>query len=208
MQNELLKTFNDKGEFSGDFDRDTVHINGLWHETFHCWFVSKKNDKYYIHFQIRSNIKKDYPGLLDITAAGHILSKESVTDGIREVHEELGVYLSLDDLIYLGKIPDEIIQDNIIDKEYAHVFLYIIPEDKDIDYTFQIEEVSGVVKIEMSIFEKLWRKEIKKTKVTGVVLDKNNVNVYTDILVDAKDFLPHENSYITIVLNEISKNLI
>lgn len=207
MDNELLKIFNDNGDFIGTSTRDEVHAKGLWHETFHCWFISKGDDEYFIHFQLRSKNKKDYPNKLDISAAGHLLSNEAVEDGIREVHEELGVNLSIENLIYIGKIPDVIIEDNIIDKEYGHVYFYLIPDDMDIKYEFEDLEVSGVIKVQLNLFELLWFNKLPDMKVEGIVLNEETEIKERVVHVGKTDFLPHEDSYISTVLNEIKKEL-
>lgn len=203
MDIELLKIFNDKGEFLGVAPREEVHSKGLWHETFHCWFISRENGKYFVHFQIRSKNKKDYPNKLDISSAGHLLSIESVEDGIREVHEELGVNILLDDLIYVGKISDEIIQHNIIDREYGHVYLYFIPDDTDIKYKFEDREVSGIVKVELNLFEQLWFNKLENMKAEGPILNEKQEMENRKICVRKTDFLPHEDSYINTVLKKI-----
>ncbi|WP_107840072.1 NUDIX hydrolase [Metasolibacillus meyeri] len=104
MDSELLKVFDRNGAHIGTATRAEVHSKGLWHETFHCWFVSKEKNNYFLHFQLRSAEKRDYPNLLDISAAGHINAAESVVDGIREVYEELGVDVAIEDLIYIGTL--------------------------------------------------------------------------------------------------------
>ena len=68
--------------------REEIHRLGYWHETFHCWFVKKVHNEWMIYFQLRSKEKADYPLLLDITAAGHLLAGETINDGIREIDEE------------------------------------------------------------------------------------------------------------------------
>ncbi|MBX0358467.1 NUDIX hydrolase [Halobacillus sp. Nhm2S1] len=207
MNTEMLKVFNKEKEQMGVASRDVVHAKGLWHETFHCWFLSQEANQYYIHFQLRSKKKKDYPNMLDISAAGHINANERVCDGIREVHEELGVNVTYSDLISLGTIPDEIIQDNFIDRELGHVFLYIIPNIRDIIYNFEVEEVSGVFKIRLEEFERLWFKETKSVLTKGIVLDKELRHVEEERLVSKGDFLPHANDYISKVIKALKNKL-
>ena len=81
---ERLKVFDESYTYVKEDSRDEVHRKGLWHETFHCWLM----DDEFVYIQKRSAVKKDFPGLFYITAAGHILATETVMDGIREVEEE------------------------------------------------------------------------------------------------------------------------
>ncbi|WPK12936.1 NUDIX hydrolase [Lysinibacillus louembei] len=203
MDTELLKVFDHHGKHTGIATREEVHSKGLWHETFHCWFISKEEDKHFLHFQMRCAEKKDYSNLLDITAAGYINAEENVADGIREVHEELGIDLALEDLIYIGCIQDEIIQDIIIDRELAHIFFYNIPNP--LNYTFQMEEVVGIMKVELALFEQLWFGKIENICATGIVVDKKLRQVEVDRRVAKGDFLPHTNAYISNVLMELKK---
>lgn len=195
MEDEQLNIFDSKGRLTDTASRADAHKKGLWHETFHCWFIEVKENKTFIHFQLRSPDKKDFANMLDITAAGHLTAEESVEDGIREIKEELGISLSLNDLIYAGKIADEIIIDDFIDRELCHVFIYKIPADTKPDYVFQDKEVAGMVKIEVSEFEKIWSQETFSVIISGNSVSKDN-------------FVPHENSYISSVMNSIKQYIL
>ncbi|AVF26700.1 isopentenyl-diphosphate delta-isomerase [Paenibacillus larvae subsp. larvae] len=173
MDLENLSIYDDRGNHLGVASRSKVHSKGYWHETFHCWFISREGGKDYIHFQIRSGQKKDYPNLLDISAAGHILSSESVADGIREVQEELGIKVSFKELIPLGVIKDEIIQGDFIDRELGNVFLYISKEELEERYKFQVEEVTGVIKIEFNSFYDLWIGRNDKIEASGIEVNNH-----------------------------------
>lgn len=140
MENELLKIFDEHRNPIGTASREEVHRLGYWHETFHCWFIGREVEKDYIYFQIRSDAKKDYPGLLDITAAGHLLATETVLDGVREVKEEIGVNVSFKELISIGMIDYSVTTGELIDKELAHVYLYKCQNSFE-DYELQKEEV-------------------------------------------------------------------
>lgn len=192
MEDEQLNIFDSKGRLTGTASRADAHKKGLWHETFHCWFIEVKEHKIFIHFQLRSPDKKDFPNMLDITAAGHLTAEEGVEDGVREIKEELGISLSLNDLIYVGKIADEITIDDFIDREFCHVFIYKIPAGTKPVYVFQDKEVAEIVKIEVSEFEEIWTDETVSVMINESFVSKNN-------------FVPHENSYIDAVIKSIKK---
>jgi isopentenyldiphosphate isomerase len=68
VENEKLKIFDEHRTQIGVATLEEVHRIGHWHEAFHCWLISKEGEIDYIYLQIRSDEKKDYPNLLDITA--------------------------------------------------------------------------------------------------------------------------------------------
>ncbi|CAM5275137.1 Isopentenyl-diphosphate Delta-isomerase OS=Lysinibacillus sphaericus OX=1421 GN=idi PE=4 SV=1 [Lysinibacillus sphaericus] len=41
MEQEIVKVFNEQHEQIGMATLAEVHEKGLWHETFHCWFVNE-----------------------------------------------------------------------------------------------------------------------------------------------------------------------
>lgn len=61
MNEELLATFDEQGNRTGAAPRDEVHRRGLWHETFHCWFVRMDVSGLMIYLQLRSLQKETTP---------------------------------------------------------------------------------------------------------------------------------------------------
>lgn len=116
-EQEKLKIFDDNKNLLGLATRSDVHRIGYWHEAFHCWFISKEQGINYIYLQLRSKNKKDYPNLLDITAAGHLLADETVEDGVREIKEEIGIDVAFKELVKLGVIDYCVVQEGLLQKE-------------------------------------------------------------------------------------------
>ncbi|WP_246056008.1 NUDIX hydrolase [Alteribacter natronophilus] len=188
---EILKTFNEKHEQTGTAPREEVHRKGFWHETFHCWFVAKEKEDIGLYFQMRSSEKKDYPSLLDITAAGHLLADESVRDGVREVKEETGVSVSMDDLISLGviRLTDPGIRRGFSDNEFAHTFLYKYTGGTD-RLVPQQGEVDGFYRVSLDEVEALF-----EGKQETALLQCCSVPAGPDKEASADDFLPHGHQY-------------
>ncbi|MFD1737493.1 NUDIX domain-containing protein [Bacillus salitolerans] len=197
---EMIKIFDAQRNQIGVKNRMEVHEKGYWHETFHCWFVSNEQDTNYIYFQLRSNNKKDFPNLLDITAAGHLLADESVDDGIREVQEELGIELSLSDLIPLGVVKDCIKTGQFIDNEHAHVFLYESKYELN-DFSLQEDEVSGIVRTEFNAFYELCNGIRNEILIEGMKVIENGQKVILKETVSKQGFVPHPDTY----LQEVSE---
>ncbi|MGD7023589.1 NUDIX hydrolase [Rossellomorea vietnamensis] len=202
MEKETLRIFNNEGIAIGTAPRHEVHQKGYWHETFHCWFIERKEGICYLYFQLRSPQKKDYPNLLDITAAGHILSHETFEEGIREVREETGIEVSFANLVPVGIIPYEVTTENFIDRERARLFLYEFTGSIE-DFSVEEEEVSGIFRAEFDQFEKLIDGGIEYIHLEGFQITFDGKREKKELIAQKKDFVPHENSYYQAVLENI-----
>lgn len=206
MENEYIKIFDDKRNVIGVASRSDVHRLGYWHETFHCWFVTNINGKEYIYLQLRSDAKKDYPGLLDITVGGHLLADETVQDGIREIKEEVGIDVDFHDLQKLGILEYCVINENLIDKELAHTFLYKC-EHQLTDFIVQIDEVAGIVLVELKDFSELWLGERETIQVSGFKIGKEgNKHMFAETVGKDK-FVPHDTLFYQEVVLKIQRHL-
>ncbi|MBN3555698.1 NUDIX hydrolase [Fictibacillus nanhaiensis] len=205
MDSENLKIFSKDGKRLGVASRVEVHKNGYWHEAFHCWFISKMNDINYIDLQLRSKTKKENPYLLDITAAGHLLSHETISDGIREIKEEIGVDVTFDELLPLGVINYCTVKEEYIDNEFAHVFLYKSNYTLD-DYILQQEEVSGIVRIKFDDFHDLWLGDKKEIRISGFEIDEGSKNIINQTASKDK-FVKHPAPYYESVIKSIQSIL-
>ncbi|MED3687387.1 NUDIX hydrolase [Peribacillus butanolivorans] len=206
MENEILKVFNGDRNQIGVATREEVHRIGHWHEVFHCWFVSREAGVDYIYLQHRCAMKKDYPNLLDITAAGHLLAHETIYDGVREINEEIGIEVSFDELVSLGVIEYHVTKENFIDKEIANVFLYESTQCFN-DFTLQKEEVSGMVKVELDDFEDLWAGTKEEVNIQGFEINQDDHRMMLDQYVGRDKFVPHEVSYYKSIIRLIRENL-
>lgn len=200
---EMLDVFSPEMVHIGVKPRDEVHENGLWHQTFHCWLLYKDQGKDYILFQKRHADKKDFPSLLDITAAGHLEAGEGSADGVRELQEELGIELTITDLISIGMIPNSIITDEIMDREFSHVYLHLF-NGRVSDLALQEDEVSSIIQIEVNQF----RSFILDNR-ESIVGQEYSIDLETthQIHLNRNDFVPHEQGYYHFVVSEIDKVL-
>ncbi|MGM0835310.1 MAG: NUDIX hydrolase [Bacillota bacterium] len=194
MESEKLKIFDENRKFIGVETRAVVHKKGHWHETFHLWLVNREDNEVYVLFQLRSKGKKDYPNLLDITAAGHLLASESVEDGVREVKEEIGVVVTMDELIPLGIIPYINQHHEMIDKELAHVFLLEKKYNME-DFQLQHEEVSGIAKVKIKDFIDLWKERTPQILATGFRIDDSGERADWEEYVTKNHFVHHEDRF-------------
>lgn len=201
-EQELLKIFDEERNHIGVASRSEVHQMGYWHEAFHCWFIRKERGIDYIYLQLRSNRKKDYPNLLDITAAGHLLAHESVLDGVREIKEEIGIDVPFEDLVQLGILSYCVEKENFIDKEYANVFLYKSDNAFD-DYILQTEEVSGIVRAKFSDFAQLWSGHKEEIEISGFEIDNQGKKLVINKNVGRDKFVPHQASFYQEVIGRI-----
>ncbi len=91
--------FRATGEIKG---REQAYRDGDWIGTFNLWIVAKDPEPTII-YQQRSPQSTWAPNLLDVTAGGHFRAGEKMTDGLREVDEELGKHYAPENVMYLGR---------------------------------------------------------------------------------------------------------
>lgn len=175
----------------GKKDRDSVHLDGDWHETFHCWFWKDDN----LYLQLRSPEKKDFPGKLDITAAGHLAVGEDATDGVREIEEELGIRVEYEQLHSLGVFEDVIEADAFTDREFAHTYAYRYRGET---FHLDTEEVTDIVIVKRKDLIRLIQGQVIQINVQSVLL-RNHYLISTDALV------PHAESYWAHVLEGLTR---
>lgn len=203
MESERLNIFDDQGQPIGTATRHDVHQQGLWHETFHCWFISHENSRTHLYFQIRSKDKLDYPDLLDITVAGHLLAEETVKDGVRELKEEVGIDVSFDQLIPIGKVSYTMLNGRKIDNEIANVFVHVFKGVME-DFILQAEEVSGIVKIDLEHFSSFLIGELSEIEAEGFeLIDGKHIPLRK--LFSKHDFVEHGEFYFDVILPQIKQ---
>ncbi len=100
---EMLDIVNEFDEVVGQAKRSDVHRRGLMHRATHIILTNSASQ---IFMQLRSKSKDTNPGLWDTSAAGHVDSGESYEAcAVRELEEELGVVVSVDNLVEVGRLP-------------------------------------------------------------------------------------------------------
>jgi|SRR3989344_4866218 len=83
--------------------RSVAHATGLWHRTVHIYVFRETNGEIEFLVHLRSAHKDLHPNCWDTRFGGHIKSGETVEEGvISEMKEELGIDISLSDLIEGG----------------------------------------------------------------------------------------------------------
>jgi len=140
---ELLDIWDASGKPTGQvLEKSIAHQKGLFHPTVHVWFYTSTPS---VLLQKRGANKETFPNLWDVSVAGHVSSGESILDGaLREIKEEIGLQLKLDDLLLID-VRKNINQfsNGIIDCEFQHVFLSELKTGVK-DLVIQKEEVDDV----------------------------------------------------------------
>jgi len=143
--------------------KSEAHKKGWFHATAHIWFFTTDHQ---ILLQKRALTKKVFPGIWDISVAGHIGAGEKILQGAkREIFEEIGLELQEKDLIKIGTRIHQVSHSNgIQDNEHHHVFIAELKISVE-KLTLQKEEVADI---------KLWDlKILKETKnIENVLLPR------------------------------------
>lgn len=187
---EMLDIYDDNLTHIGSKPREAVHRDGDWHRTFHCWVIHRDGEgQDWLLMQKRAATKDTFANYLDISAAGHYEAGETERDGVRELHEELGLDVAFDDLIPLGRRVSTGIDGAVIDRQFSDVYFYIC--DKALNaYHYQAEEIAGLVQLPLLQLIALCAGECDSIQAMAVGLGADVVTMTWD------DFIPVKDQYL------------
>ncbi|KAK1353424.1 putative isopentenyl-diphosphate Delta-isomerase [Heracleum sosnowskyi] len=126
--------------------RGAVHRDGDYHRAVHVWIYAESTQE--LLLQRRADCKDSWPGLWDISSAGHISAGDSsLNTARRELNEELGVVLPKDAFESIFIFLEESVTNGgtFINNEYCDVYLVTTLEPIPLEaFTLQESEVSAV----------------------------------------------------------------
>lgn len=132
-------------------ERSIIHKKGLWHREVAIWVINQKNE---ILLQKRSPFVKRAPNKYYV-CAGHInINEEPEHGAARELLEEIGLSININELQLIGIYKNE----NIDNNHYKYTYLIRITKDIT-DYVLQKEEVTEVKYIAIEDLENMLEKE-------------------------------------------------
>lgn len=152
---ELIDIYDASFRHLGVAERSEVHRQAYWHKTFHLWVVSSIGGGSLL-FQLRSPRAENFPGLFDVSAAGHLLAGEAVEGGLREAIEELGVRVTAEDVHFLGyrvEVVDK--ESGYRDRELQAVHMVLLEHPLS-GYRPQVSEVAGLAWLRLSAAMRLF----------------------------------------------------
>ncbi|HSB33891.1 MAG TPA: NUDIX domain-containing protein [Nitrospirota bacterium] len=148
---EIFDVLDCRGLKNGEvIPREEAHRAGVWHGAFHCLVIGERDGRRYAIFQKRSLAKKIAPGKFDVSVGGHYTAGEDAkAAGPREIREELGLDVSFNELVPLGRrVFVYCFTPGVKECEFQDIFL--LPRDvRPGGLALQADELDGVIEVEL-----------------------------------------------------------
>jgi isopentenyldiphosphate isomerase len=146
---KLIDIFNDRYEHVGVEDKKAAHAQGLWHRTFSCLAFNPNTRRVMLQKKTPGRYSFERPDYADITVGGHYQAGESIPEGVREIHEELGLPVAYGDLHPIGLRQTAVtLAPDYIEREFQH--WHLLPMELDLEaIPLADAEVSGLVELDL-----------------------------------------------------------
>ena len=153
---ELLDVLDEEGNLTGNKeDKDIIHEKGLWHREV-CVLIRYRKGEYLI--QKRAATKKQAPNKWGMTA-GHVDAGEDFEEAmIREIREELGIEVALEELTPLSTFKEAFENETTTNNNYTRYYFYETNRKIE-DYTICLEELSELKYITIEEMEEAVEKK-------------------------------------------------
>ena len=101
--NEYIDIYDANENLLGYCEKEKAHKLGYWHKVFGCLIYNSKRHKVFMQLKNPNHNKINKIPLLEITAGGHLISGETLQNGVREIKEETGFNVEYEELTFLEK---------------------------------------------------------------------------------------------------------
>lgn len=146
--------------------RETVHREGLWHATVHVWVLRPAPAGVGVVFQWRTDTRREFPNLLDVTCGGHVAAGEAPEHAMRrELREELGLSPRAR-VRALGPVPIAADGPGYQVREWSYEFIHMSRKPLT-QYRVAAEEVKGLLAAPLSALKALWQGDAHRITMTG-----------------------------------------
>jgi len=184
--------------------RSEVHARGLWHRAFHLFLVARlstvdgRRRLPHAILQLRSHDKDTSAGKLDVAVGGHYAAGETLSDVVREVDEEIGLFVRPEDLTFLWTQPSEHETQRYVDREHQDV--YLLRRDRPpSEYKPDPVELAGLCAVPLDALAELLEGRSEAVDATGVfrmVVGKSARFVPGTRSFSAADFIPGDHEHL------------
>jgi isopentenyl-diphosphate Delta-isomerase len=166
MSSEMIDVLDGSGKPTGKkMLLSEAHREGVFHRTSHVWIYNSKGE---VLLQKRAAGRLSFPGLWDISTAGHVSAGQTYEEAaIREAFEEIGIKVEAWELMKaeLRKLIQDGPRADFHNREFIQV--YLLKRDLDIGaLKLQKEEVECVKFVSLDVFESEVRDPLKIKQYT------------------------------------------
>lgn len=145
----LIDIFTDRYEHLGTEDKTQAHRNGSWHRTFSALALNPRTRRVLLQKKTPGRYSFDRPDYADITVGGHYHAGEGIPDGVREIHEELGLPITYADLHPIGLRQTAVtLAPDHLEREFQHWHLLPLATSLE-NIPLSDAEVCGLVDIDL-----------------------------------------------------------
>lgn len=100
---EYIDIYDSQENLLGYCEKEKAHQLGYWHKVFGCLIYNSKKNKVFLQIKNPKHNSIHRNELLEITVGGHLMSGETLKDGIREIKEETGFNVDYKQLDFLER---------------------------------------------------------------------------------------------------------
>lgn len=163
--NEYIDIYDSNENLLGYCEKGKAHKLGYWHKVFGCLIYNSKRHKVFMQLKNPNYNKINKIPLLEITAGGHLISGETLQNGVREIKEETGFTVEYEELTFLEKRKcNKTISKDYKIKEFQYYYSLDLNIQVEEFKNFDTSEVLSFVEIDISDLIKLLNGKIKNIK--------------------------------------------